>query len=107
MTTDQPDPRTQIQRDLAAWRSTHPTATFAEIEAAVTQQLNRLRVELLEETITAGFCEEQPACPHCGESMRSRGRKTREVILQDDQVLRLARSVVRCSACGTELSPPG
>jgi tRNA(Ile2) C34 agmatinyltransferase TiaS len=107
MTAEQPDTRTQMQRDLAAWRSTHPDATLAEIEAAVTQQLNRLRVELLSETITAGFHEEHPPCPHCGATMRSRGRKTREVIVQDDQVLRLDRPLVRCSACGTELFPPG
>ncbi len=107
MTSDRPDPRTQIHHDLAAWRATHPTATFAEIEAEVTTHLNRLRVEVLEETIAAGFSEERPQCPHCGERMHSKGRKTREVILHDDQVLRLERSLVRCSACGTELFPPG
>lgn len=107
MTTNHPPTPASIQRDLAAWRSTHPDATLAEIEAAVNHQSNRLRVDLLAETINAGFCEEQPHCPHCGETMRSRGRKTRELIVQDDQILRLERPVVRCSACGTELSPPG
>ena len=30
------------------WRTAHPTARFAEIEAAVAERLNRMRVRMLE-----------------------------------------------------------
>ena len=49
MRTHSTDPIPQVQRELAAWHSTHPDATLAEIEAAVEEQLNRVRAQLIEQ----------------------------------------------------------
>ena len=43
MSTDSTDAFEQVQRELTAWHSTHPRATFAEIETAVEAQLDQLR----------------------------------------------------------------
>lgn len=107
MTTDGSDLFDQVQRELASWRSTHPRATFGEIEVAVEQQIQRLRTQLLSEHAPDGFAEERPLCPKCGATMtlRARGRKT--VILQGDRALDLERSYLVCRSCGEGLFPPG
>ena|SRR5918911_3847829 len=107
MTTDSTDAFDQVQRELAAWRSTHPRATFAEIEAAVEQQIEQLRTHLLSEHVQAGFHEERPVCPQCGATMVPRARSTRTLLLRGDQSLELERSYVRCPSCGEGLFPPG
>lgn len=107
MTTDADVLFEQVQRELAAWRSTYPRATFAEIEVAVEQQLQRLRLQLLSEHAEAGFLEERPVCPKCGATMTPRARSRRTVILQGDRELDLDRDYLVCRSCGEGLFPPG
>jgi len=107
MTPDSTDPFDQAERDLAAWHSTHPRATRAQIEAAVEQQIERLRTHLLSEHAQAGFHQERPVCPQCGASMLPRARSTRTLLLRGDQSLELERSYVVCPSCGEGLFPPG
>jgi hypothetical protein len=107
MTTDASDLLDQAQRELASWRSTHPRATFAEIEVAVEKQIQRLRTQFLSEHATAGFLEERPLCPTCGATMTPRARSTRTVILQGDRPLDLERDYLVCRSCGEGLFPPG
>lgn len=107
MTTDRDDLYRQVQADLAAWHSVHPRATFAEIEAAVEEQVSQLRAQLIEERTTAGFREEQPLCEKCGTTMQPRARSRRTVILRGDEQLELERSYVVCPRCGAGLFPPG
>ena len=96
-----------VERDLVSWRSTHPRATFAEIEAAVEERIRQVRARLLEETVQAGFPEEHPACPQCGTTMRPRTQAEREVVVQGDEVVPVTGVYVVCSACGAGLFPPG
>lgn len=107
MTTDSTDPFDQAQRELAAWHSTHPRATFAEIEVAVEEQIERLRTHLLTDHAEAGFLEERPLCPKCGATMVPRARSTRRLILRGDQSLDLERGYLVCRSCGEGLFPPG
>lgn len=58
---------------ICDWRTAHPTATFAEIEAAIDERLDRLRARLLQEvalaSAAAGADRPAPAwpvCPACG-----------------------------------------
>jgi predicted RNA-binding Zn-ribbon protein involved in translation (DUF1610 family) len=107
MTSDASDLLDQAQRELASWRSTHPRATFAEIELAVEQQIQRLRTQLLSEHAPAEFLEERPLCPKCGATMTRRARGTRRMVLQGDRQLDLERSYLVCRSCGEGLFPPG
>lgn len=107
MTTPPTDPFDQAQRELAAWHSIHPRATFAELEVAVEEQLERLRAHLLDARTEAGFREEHPLCSKCGSAMAPRTRSRRRLILRGDQALDLERSYVVCPTCGEGLFPPG
>jgi YgiT-type zinc finger domain-containing protein len=97
----------EVERGLQSWRSIHPHATFAEIEAAVEKQVYRLRAHLVQETVEEGFVEEAPGCPRCGQTMRPRSRTARHVVLQGDATVHLERPYVVCPACGLGLFPPG
>jgi YgiT-type zinc finger domain-containing protein len=107
MTTPATNPIHQVQRELAAWHSTHPDATLAEIEAAVEEQLNRVRAQLIEERTEARAGEAHPVCQQCGTTMVSRSTATRRLLLRGDQPLELKRSYVVCPSCGAGLFPPG
>jgi NADH pyrophosphatase NudC (nudix superfamily) len=100
---------------LQDWRAAHPRATFAEIEAAVDERLNRLRARMLEDVALASRAAqvaerpaaERPPCPACGQPLQPRGEHTREVTVQGDQTVQLRRDYGVCPACGTGLFPPG
>ena len=96
-----------VERDLQSWHSTHPRASFAEIEAAVEDRVRQLRARLLEQTVAAGFQEEQPACPHCGTTMLPRTQTDRQVVVQGEERVDVAGAYMVCPACGTGLFPPG
>jgi|SRR5947209_6432228 len=96
-----------VERDLQNWRSTHPRATFAEIETAVEERIQQLRARLLEHTVVAGFQEEHQACPRCGATMRPRTQTERTVVVQGEEAVAVHGAYVVCPACGTGLFPPG
>lgn len=103
-TGDQDD---RVHRALSAWQATHPRATFAEIEAAVEEQIRTMRAQLLAEYAGASWHEEHPACPRCGAPMVPRRRGSRTVITQGEHAVQLDRSQVACPSCGEVLFPPG
>ena len=105
MTTHPTDPVHQVQRDLAAWHATHPDATLAEIEAAVEEQLEQLRAQLIDERTEAGGREGHPLCRKCGTAMVPRTTTKRTLILRGDRSLDVERSYVVCPSCGVGLSP--
>ncbi|MBV9281380.1 MAG: hypothetical protein JOZ41_14965, partial [Chloroflexi bacterium] len=78
----------QVQQELASWHATHPDATFAEIEAAVEEQLNRLRVQMLKDRMTPRVGEAHPVCPQCGGQMGPRSTRTRTIVLKGDRELK-------------------
>jgi YgiT-type zinc finger domain-containing protein len=105
----------EILTGLREWRTAHPTATFAEIQAAVDERVDRLRATLLQEVALASAAAEgaerttmeRPACAACGERMTPRGTRERTLTVQGDEAVTLSRSYWVCPACGTGLFPPG
>ncbi len=107
MATDPHDPTHRAQDTLTAWHSTHPDATFAELEAAVEEQLDRIRVQLLQECAAGAWVDEHPLCKECGEPMKPETTSKRTLLLRGDQPLELERHYVVCPRCGAGLFPPG
>jgi hypothetical protein len=100
----------ELSDDLRAWRTAHPQATFAEIEAAVEEQLDRLRAALLAQAVAAApqpTAPLRPACPQCGTLLQARGRRERRLTLAGNQQVRLERSYAWCPTCAVGLFPPG
>jgi hypothetical protein len=96
------------------WRTAHPRASFAEIEAAVDERLARVRARMLEEAALASRAAdvgalpvaERPRCPDCGQAVVDRGRHTRTLTVSGNQPVCLERSYAVCPACGAGLFPP-
>lgn len=103
----------RIFQDMEGWRHEHPRATFAEIEAAVEDQLGALRAELIEQEIAlraqaeAAEGSERIRCEACGHSMEARGTRERAVTVRGNRPVRLRRRNMVCPACGAGLFPPG
>jgi ribosomal protein S27AE len=100
-------PYEQAQRELDAWHAIHPDATLYDMELAVEQQIERLRMSLLATQTDGRYVEERPACPHCGTTMVARTRRRKRVVLKGDETLDLERRYVVCPSCGEGLFPPG
>ncbi len=99
---------------MREWRTAHPRATLAEIEAALDERLARLRVALLAEAALASPAADwtatpapPPACPACGTPLVARGKQTRHLQAPGGQDLALTRSYATCPACGAGFFPPG
>ena len=100
---------------MREWRTAHPTATFAEIEAAVDERLSRVRAQMLEDAALATAATQlagqaaaaRARCPACGDPLEARGQPTRTVQTQGGQAVRLRRSYATCPSCGAGLFPPG
>jgi hypothetical protein len=100
---------------MTAWRKAHPKATWAEIEAAVDEQINQLRAELLQELVQMGEDEdwrelppeERPTCATCGQPLWARGEQTRYIQTTGGEVVKLTRTYGTCPTCGVGFFPPG
>jgi ribosomal protein S27AE len=96
---------------LEAWRQAHPTATWAEIEAAVEAQLGPLRAMLLQDTALASaataLATERSDCPTCGTRLQAAGSRRRRLRGEQDEPIDLERTYARCPACGAGVFPPG
>ena len=96
---------------LDVWRQAHPTATWAEIEAAIDGELSQLRARMLGETAmtsdAADLSGERPCCPDCGEPLAPSGARPRRLRTEHDRTIDLERTDARCPACGRGLFPPG
>ena len=94
------------------WRLAHPTATLAEIEAALDARWAVARARLLADAAQASAAAELGGgaavrCPQCGERMAVRGRETRTLTTTHEQPVPLRRQYAVCAACGEALFPPG
>ena len=102
----------QASEAIAQWRQAHPEATLAQIEAAVDEQMNRLRAHMIEEVAQASPLEqaesEQGArtCPQCGARMQARGKHRRRLQTQGAQQVTLTRQYLSCPDCGYSFFPP-
>ena len=106
----------EVSRELSGWRTAHPRATLAEVEAAVAAATGRLQARYLTDlahTSAAANLEvvpaaERPACPTCGGRLEPRGQDVRSVLVARQTLpLELRRSYAVCAACGVGLFPPG
>jgi hypothetical protein len=118
MTPHSDDTRTppsglEIVTDMAAWRTAHPHATLAEIEAALDDRLATLRTHLLSETVAASPltdwssapAAQRPTCPHCGAILRPRGKRKRQLKTQGGELV-FERTYGVCPSCGAGVFPP-
>ena len=100
---------------MTQWRKEHPKATWAEIEAAVDEQMNQVRAQLLQDLVQMGEsedwrklpAEERPRCGTCGEPLSARGEQTRYIQTSGGQAVKLTRTYGTCPACGVGFFPPG
>ena len=100
----------EVLSEMSDWEAAHPHATFAELEAAVEERLDRLRPRLLERALRtqARTAAAGPAtCPTCGVALVARGERTRTVTVPGGGTVPLERHYQTCPACGTGLFPPG
>ena len=100
---------------LTQWRKEHPKATWVEIEAAVDEQINQLRAQLLQDVVQMGESEdwrqkteaERPTCATCGKPLWARGKQTRYVQTTGGEAVKLTRTYGACPALWGRLFPPG
>jgi YgiT-type zinc finger domain-containing protein len=105
----------EVLTGMQDWRAAHPRATFAAIEAAVEEQLDRLRARLLEDAALASAAADvaalpdgaRPRCPDCGQALAPRGQQKRTLTVRGDRAVQLERSYTVCPACGAGHFPPG
>lgn len=75
----------EVLTGMKEWRLQHPTASLAEIEAALDERLGRLRAQMLEDVALASAAatwsqegdHPRPPCPACGAPLVSRGAPPR------------------------------
>ncbi len=100
---------------MTQWRQEHPKATWAEIEAAVDEQINQLRAQLIQDVVQMGETEEwseipeeeRPRCASCGKPLSARGEQTRWVQTTGGEAVKLTRMYGTCPECGGGFFPPG
>jgi predicted RNA-binding Zn-ribbon protein involved in translation (DUF1610 family) len=100
---------------MRQWRKEHPKATWAEIEAAVDEQMNQVRAQLLEDLVQMAESEpwnqlpveERPTCATCGKALVARGKQSRYVQTNGEQAIKLTRHYGTCPDCGQGFFPPG
>jgi len=105
----------EVETGMQDWRTAHPTASFAEIEAAVDERLAGVRARMVEAAALASRLadvgalaeEERPRCPDCGQALVERGRHRRTLTAPGNQAVQLDRSYAVCPSCGRGLFPPG
>ena len=105
----------QILAEMTAWNTSHPTATFLEIEVQARELVSKLEAHLIQasalerEADSGGEPEEKerPRCPHCQVPLLWRGKRSREVQGPAGRAIHLKRRYATCPRCGTGFFPPG
>lgn len=98
---------------MTQWRKAHPKATWAEIEAAVDEQINQLRAQLIQDLVLLGQDqewsdrpeEERPTCPSCGTPLWAPGAQTRYLQTNGGEAVKLTRTYGTCPTCGVGFFP--
>jgi hypothetical protein len=98
---------------MTHWRKEHPKATWAEIEAAVDEQIKQVRAQLLQDMVQMGESEEwsekpeeeRPRCRTCGKPLWARGEQTRYLQTNGGEAIKLTRTYGTCPECGVGFFP--
>ncbi len=104
----------ELSQAMTKWRKQHPKATFREIEAAMDEQLAKMRARMLEDLVSTSLATEwsqapeahPPKCPKCGAPLEPKGKKPRQVKTQGGEEVEVTREYGTCPACGAGLFPP-
>ena len=104
----------EVVTGMRDWRTAHPRATFAEIETALDERLQRLRAHMLADTALASATADLPAlapsarprCPQCDVVLVARGQESRTLLIHGGEPVPLRRHYAACPACGAGLFPP-
>jgi hypothetical protein len=99
---------------MTQWRKEHPKATWAEIEAAVDEQINQLRAQMLQEMVQMAeeepwsqqSEEDRPKCATRGQALWARGEQTRCIQTTGGETVELRRTYGTCPDCGQGFFPP-
>lgn len=97
----------EVQAQMRQWRAAHPTASFAEIEAATDRHLASLRTAVIQEAAHAGAATARPDGPACATPMQRVGQRQRTVRTTQHEPVTVRGPGYRCPACGAGLFPPG
>ena len=103
-----------VLAEVKQWRTTHPKATFQELEQAIHERISRLETQVLQDAALASRTSDwshlpqsqHPRCPSCGTALRARGKHPRHLQGPGRQAITLSRSYGTCPACGVGLFPP-
>lgn len=117
MSTDEPPlappDGLDILAEMDAWRAAHPTATLAEIEAALDERLHALRRQMLTSAVakspqadwSARPPDDRPTCPTCGVPLQPRGKRARQLRTAGGDIT-VERTYGVCPVCQTGVFPP-
>jgi RNase P subunit RPR2 len=117
MLSDEPTAATpdglDILAEMQAWRAAHPTATLAEIEAALDERLSALRRRMLTDTVatssqanwSARPPADRPLCPTCRVPLQPRGKRSRHLRSAGGEIS-IERTYGICPLCGQGVFPP-
>lgn len=106
-------PGLDILAEMDAWRTAHPTATLAQIEAALDERLSALRRQMLTDTVakspladwSARASDQRPLCPTCSVALQPRGKRRRKLRSAGGDIT-LERTYGVCPKCGEGVFPP-
>jgi hypothetical protein len=98
---------------ISQWRKEHPRATWAEIEAAIDEQLKQVRAQLIQDVVQMEESEnwselaeeERPRCATCGKPLWARGKQTRWVQTTGGEAVKLTRMYGTCPQCAVGFFP--
>lgn len=99
---------------MREWRTAHPRASWAEIEAEYDRRLARLKGQVLQDTAQASPAADfrgarasaRPVCHRCTTPLRAAGQVPRVLVAAGAEVV-IERTYGRCPRCGAGLFPPG
>ncbi len=100
---------------ISQWRKEHPKAMWAEIEAAIDEQMQQVRAQLIQDVVQMGESEnwrelpeeERPRCARCGKPLWARGEQTRWIQTTGGEPVKLTHMYGTCPECGVGFFPPG
>jgi hypothetical protein len=105
----------EVLSGMKEWRMAHPRATWREMEAALDEKLAGMRARMLQDMALASAAAEWegeadgevPVCGQCGQGLKARGKKQRQVLTHGGRSVTLERQYGVCETCGAGFFPPG
>ena len=103
----------EIIQEMGVWNSSHPDATFLEIELKARELVSKLEARLIQGSAqdreidrrSKGEEKEQPTCPHCHVPLISRGKRLRNLQGTMGRKIELKRTYRTCPKCGAGFFP--